>query len=323
MNMILYKWLSIVSKYLWVILLVSRALSKGSLKLFSDGLILLLLSNKFILQPVNLFLEFLNWSLSKLSSGLRLLQLGSQRLDLLLVAGLPFIGLLLRDFKRLQVAGNNSQLLLKLNDLHLASLCSFLSSLKLTLNLLQSLGNLIVLLVSFLSLVSGILEFLLKLAHSFLILDSPVLQHLPHSVRVISSSGSLVQLVGGLEELVLTSLQISLKTLDSSVKSIDLKLSREEVVLLLLKLLSCQRELLLGLVKLNLKLLSLLDKVSHLLLSLGCSDLGVLCSLLTESDLSMALSFSTFMACIFLMASMAAVLRRLLSATQSKVSLPM
>merc|ERR1712032_98592 len=267
MNMILYKWLSIVSKYLWVILLVSRALSKGSLKLFSDGLILLLLSNKFILQPVNLFLEFLNRSLSKLSSGLRLLQLGSQRLDLLLVAGLPFIGLLLRDFKRLQVAGNNSQLLLKLNDLHLASLCSFLSSLKLTLNLLQS---------------PGILEFLLKLAHSFLILNSPVLQHLPHSVRVISSSGSLVKLVGGLKELVLTSLQISLKTLDSSVKSIDLKLSREEVVLLLLELLSCQRELLLGLVKLNLKLLSLLDKVSHLLLSLGCSDLGVLCSLLTD-----------------------------------------
>merc|ERR1712032_671624 len=181
MNMILYKWLSIVSKYLWVILLVSRALSKGSLKLFSDGLILLLLSNKFILQPVNLFLEFLNCSLSKLSSGLRLLQLGSQRLDLLLVAGLPFIGLLLRDFKRLQVAGNNSQLLLKLNDLHLASLCSLLSSLKLTLNLLQSLGNLIVLLVSFLSLVSGILEFLLKLAHSFLILDSPVL-HGDHQV---------------------------------------------------------------------------------------------------------------------------------------------
>ena len=34
--------------------LVSRAFSKGGFKFFSDGLVLLLLSNKFILQSVNL-----------------------------------------------------------------------------------------------------------------------------------------------------------------------------------------------------------------------------------------------------------------------------
>merc|ERR1711971_685637 len=159
---------------------------------------------------------------------------------------------------------------------------SLLSSLKLRLNLLQSLGNLIILFVSIFSLISSIFEFLLQLAHSFLILDSPVLQNLPHSVRVISSSGSLVQLVGGLEELVLTGLQISLKCLDSPVESIDLKLCRLEVVFLLLQSFCGQRKLLLGLVKLNLQLLSLLDKVSHFLLSLGCPHLGILGGLLTD-----------------------------------------
>merc|ERR1712029_1004539 len=156
--------------------LVSRAFSKGGFKFFSDGLVLLLLSNKFILQSVNLLLEFLHRSLSKLSSSLSLLQLGSQRLDLLLVTGLSLISLLFRHFKRLQVAGNNSQLFFKLNDLHLTSLCSLLSSLKLTLDLLQSLLNLLILLVSILSLVPGSLQLLFQLGHPLLILDCSVLQ---------------------------------------------------------------------------------------------------------------------------------------------------
>merc|ERR1712027_146219 len=138
------------------------------------------------------------------------------------------------------------------------------------------------LLIRIFSLVSSSLELFLQFPHPLFILNGSILQNLPHSVRVISSSGSLVQLVGGLKELVLTGLKISLKTLNSPVKSVDLKLSREEVVLLLLELLSCQRELLLGLVKLNLQLLSLLDKLSHLLLSLGRPDLGVLGGLLTD-----------------------------------------
>merc|ERR1719323_606108 len=86
---------------------------------------------------------------------------------------------------------NNSQFFFQLNDLHLSSLCSLLSSLKLRFHLLKSLLDLLILLICFFSLVSGRLQFLLKLAHSLLILFSSVLQNLPHSVRVISSSSSL------------------------------------------------------------------------------------------------------------------------------------
>merc|ERR1712029_394810 len=261
--------------------LVSRAFSKGGFKFFSDGLVLLLLSNKFILQSVNLLLEFLHRSLSKLSSGLSLLQLGSQRLDLLLVTGLSLICLLFRHFKRFQVAGNNSQLFFKLNDLHLTSLCSLFSSLKLRFHLLKSLLNLLILLICFFSLISGRLQFLLKLAHSFFILFSSVLQNLPHSVRVISSSSSLIKLVGGLKKLVFTLLKIFLKTLNSSVQSVDLQLSRKKIILLLLQFLSGQSQLFLGLVQFNLKLLRFLDQVSNFLFSLSCSDLGILGSLFT------------------------------------------
>merc|ERR1712029_1250346 len=254
--------------------LVSRAFSKGGFKFFSDGLVLLLLSNKFILQSVNLLLEFLHRSFSKLCSSLSLLQLSSQRLDLLLVAGLSLISLLFRHFKRLQVAGNNSQLFFKLNDLHLSSLCSLFSSLKLRFHLLKSLLNLLILLICFFSLISCSLQFLLKLAHSFFILNSSVLQNLPHSVRVISSSSSLVKLVGGLKKFVFTLLKIFLKTLNSSVQSVDLQLRRQKSILLLLQLLGGGEKLLCGLVQLNLQLLSLLHQVSHLLLSLGSSDLS-------------------------------------------------
>merc|ERR1711950_24883 len=184
--------------------LITRHFSKGGLQLLSDGLVLLLLSSKFILQSVNLFLEFLHRFLCKLSSGLSLLQLSCQRLE---------------------VIGHNSQLLLQLNDLHLSSISSLLSPLKLRLNLLQSLLDILILFVSILSLISGILQFLLQFAHPLFILDCPVLQNLPHSVRVISSSGSLIQLLGGHQQLVLTGLQVTLKGLDSSVKSIDLKFS--------------------------------------------------------------------------------------------------
>merc|ERR1719410_1599782 len=233
--------------------LVSRAFSKCGFQFFSDGFVFLLLSNKFILQSVNLFLEFLDRSLSKFSSGLCLLQLGSKRLDLFLVAGLSLVGLLFRDLKGFQVAGNNSQFFFKLNDLHFTSFCSLFSSLQFRFNLLKSLLDFLILLISFLSLVSGRLQFFLKFSHSLLILNGSVLQNLPHSVRVISSSSSLVKLVGSLKKFVFTLLKIFLKTLNSSVKSIDFQLSREKIVLLLLQLLSCETEFFLGLIQLNLK----------------------------------------------------------------------
>merc|ERR1719410_1550849 len=261
--------------------LVSRAFSKSGFQFFSDGFVFLLLSNKFILQSVNLFLEFLDRSLSKFSSGLGLLQLGSKRLDLFLVAGLSLVGLLFRDLKGFQVAGNNSQFFFKLNDLHFTSFSSFLSSLQFRFHLLKSLLDFLILLISFLSLVSGRLQFFLKLSHSFLILNGSILQNLPHSVRVISSSSSLVKFIGSLKKLVLTLLKIFFKALYSSVKSIDFQLSREKIVLLLLQLLSCETEFFLGLIQLNLKLLRLFDKISNFFLSLGSSDLGILGSLFT------------------------------------------
>merc|ERR1711992_49495 len=106
----------------------------------------------------------------------------------------------------------------KLDNLHLSGLGSLLSSLQLRLNLLESLLDFVVLLVSLLGLVPGVLQLLLQLPHPLLVLDGSVLKNLPHSVRVVSSSGGLVKLVGGLQQFVLTGLQVALKTLNPPVE---------------------------------------------------------------------------------------------------------
>merc|ERR1711915_160500 len=177
---------------------------------------------------------------------------------------------------------NNSQFFFKFDNFHFSGFGSFFSSLKLTLNLPQPLLNFFVLLVSIFCLVSGSFKFFLQFSHSFLVLDSSVFQNLPHAVAVISSGCSLVKLSGCNEELVFTSFKISFKALDSSVQSIDLKLSGEKRVLLLLELLSGGEELLGGFVQLNLQLLRLLDKLSNLLFSFCCSNFSILSSLLTH-----------------------------------------
>merc|ERR1711913_226291 len=214
--------------------LVSRHLSKCLLQLLSDGFIFLLLRNQLILQSVNLFLEFLDRSLGKFSSSLGLLQFGGESLDLLLVAGLSLVSLVLGDLQRLEVGGDHSQFLLQLDNLHLSCLGSFLSSLQLRLNLLKSLLDLLILLVRLLCLVPGILQLLLKLSHSLFVLDGSVLENFPHSVRVVSSRGSLVELVGGLKQFILALLKIFLQTLNPPVESIDFQLSGEKSVFLLL-----------------------------------------------------------------------------------------
>ena len=102
--------------------LVSGHFSKGLLELLSDGLVLLLLRDQLILQPVHLekkrlkrplskwkrkahlLLQLLDGFLSKLSAGLGLLQLGAQGLDLLLVGLLPLVGLLLSHLDKKQVS---------------------------------------------------------------------------------------------------------------------------------------------------------------------------------------------------------------------------
>merc|ERR1740128_969036 len=225
-------------------------------------------------MPVNLLLQFLDGPLGELGSGLGLLRLGGQGLDLFLVGLLTLVGLLLGHLQGLQVVADNAQLLLQLHDLGLAGLGTLLSALKLALNLGQLLCNLVVLFVSVLSLVPGLLQLVLKLGHALLVLDGAVFQHLAHTLGVVGGGGGFVELLGGDQQLVLALLQVLLKTLHTSVQGIDLELSGEESLLLLLELLVG------GLVQVNLQLLGLLDQLGHLLLGLLGADLGVLGGLL-------------------------------------------
>merc|ERR1711973_12807 len=87
--------------------------------------------------------------------------------------------------------------------------------------------------IIFISPVSALSSALSKLTHSSLILDSSIFQNFSHSVRIISSSCSLVKLVGGLQHLVLTSLQITFKSLNSSIKAVYLVFSSSKSIFLL------------------------------------------------------------------------------------------
>merc|ERR1719192_37161 len=152
--------------------LVSGHLCEGLLQLLSDGLVLLLLGDELILQPVHLLLQFLNRLLGELGSSLRLLQLGAQSLDLLLVGLLPLVRLLLSHLERLEVVGDNPQLLLQLEDLGLTHVGALLSLLQLGLAGGQLLRNLIVVVVSGLSLLPGLLELLLQPGDPLLVSSS-------------------------------------------------------------------------------------------------------------------------------------------------------
>merc|ERR1719187_1929357 len=169
--------------------LVARHLSKGHFKLLSNCFVFLLFGHKFVLESVNLLLEFLDRFVSKFSSSLSLLQLSGQGLDLLLVGLLSLVGLLLGDLQRLEVVGHNSQLLLELKDLGLAVVGSLLSLLQVRLTGSKLLGNLLIRSISSLGLVSGILKFLLQLSNSLVIISGFVLKDLLGSFGVVSSLG--------------------------------------------------------------------------------------------------------------------------------------
>ena len=109
---------------------VTGHFGEGLVELVGDGLELLHLVDKLVFQSVDLLLELLDGLVGKLGSGLSLLQLGGESLDLLLVGLLPLVGLLLGDLQRLEVVGNNSQLLLQLQDLGLTSVCPLLGLLQ-------------------------------------------------------------------------------------------------------------------------------------------------------------------------------------------------
>merc|ERR1711962_255844 len=106
--------------------LVSGHLGESLVELVGDGLELLHLVDQLVLKPVDLLLELLDGLLGELGTGLSLLQLGGESLDLLLVPMLPLVGLLLRDLEGLEVVSDNPQLLLQLDDLVLGGVGALL-----------------------------------------------------------------------------------------------------------------------------------------------------------------------------------------------------
>merc|ERR1712156_166200 len=113
-------------------------------KFIRDSLEFLLLVDEFIFQSVNLFLQFLYRSLSKFSTGLSLLQFGSQMFDLFFVMLFTLVGLLFRDLEGFEIVTDNSQLFFEFNDLGFTSVGPFLCTVEVGLNHLQFLGNVIV-----------------------------------------------------------------------------------------------------------------------------------------------------------------------------------
>merc|ERR1719391_830485 len=166
-------------------ILVAGHLGKGLLQLLSDRLVLLLLRDQLILQPVHLLLQFLHGLLSKLSASLGLLQLCAQGLDLLLVGLLPLVGLLLSNLQRLEVVGNNPQLLLQFEDLGLSHISALLGLLQLGLAVGQLLGDLVVGGVGRLGLLHRLLQLLLKGGDPLLILFSLALENLLGALGVV------------------------------------------------------------------------------------------------------------------------------------------
>merc|ERR1719433_401928 len=164
--------------------------SEGHLQLLSDGFVFLLLCHQFILQSVNLLLQLSHGLVSELSPGLSLLQLGGQSLDLLLVSLLSGVGLLLGNLQGLEVVGDDSQLLLQLEDLGLTSIGSLLSLLQVRLAVGKLLGDILVGGVSSLSLVPGLLQLEDLGLTSIGSLLSLLLEHLLGTLGVVSSGAS-------------------------------------------------------------------------------------------------------------------------------------
>merc|ERR1711942_325471 len=80
-------------------LLISRHFSKGLFQFLGDCFELLLLSNKFILKPVNLLLQLLDRFVSKFCSCFCLLQFSSKSFDLFLVGLFTLVGFFFSLFK--------------------------------------------------------------------------------------------------------------------------------------------------------------------------------------------------------------------------------
>merc|ERR1719264_2276918 len=250
--------------------------------LLGDGLELLLLGHQLVLQPVHFLLQLQHRLLSELSTGLSLLQLGSQRLDLLLVGLLPVVGLLLSNLKGLQVVSNNPQLLLQLQNLGLSNISTLLSLLKVRLTGCQLLSNLVIGGISSFSLLTGLLQVLLQECYPLLILIGLALENLLGTLRVISGGSSLVQLGNGSNHLLLSLLKILLKSGNTPGESVHLKLGGGKLLLLLLQLEGGNAQPLSGDIELSLELPGLDQELLNLILTLLGADPGRLHLLLAD-----------------------------------------
>merc|ERR1719275_303842 len=264
----------------WI--LVSGHFSKGLLELLSDCLVLLLLRHKLILKPVHLLLQFEHRFLGELGTGLGLLQLGSQGLDLLLVGLLPLVGLLLGHLQGLEVVGHNPQLLLQLKDLGLTDVSALLGLLEVGLAGGKLLGNLVVGGIGGLGFLPCLFQVLLKASNPLLVLVGLALEDLLGALRVVSSSSSLVKLGHSSHHLLLGLLKILLESRPPPCEGVHLKLGGSKLLLLLLQLQGGDGEALGGDVKLSLELPGLDQQLLHLVLALLGADPGRLHLLLAD-----------------------------------------
>merc|ERR1719357_947527 len=233
-------------------------------------------------SSLRLLLKFLNRLLCELGSCLRLLQLGAQSLDLLLVGLLPLVRLLLSYLERLEVVGDNPQLLLQLEDLGLTHVGALLRLLQLGLAGGQLLRNLIVVSVGGLSLLPGLLELLLQSGDPLLVLVGLALEHLLGTLGVVGSSGGLVELGHGGHHLLLGLLKVLLEAGHPPVQGVHLELAGGQLLLLLLQLEGGNAELLGSEVQLGLQLPRLRHQLVHLVLGLGRPQLGSFALLLAN-----------------------------------------
>merc|ERR1719474_2011932 len=156
----------------------------------------------------------------------------------------------------------------------LSGLGSLLGPLEVSLALLELLGDLLVLSVGFLGLVSGLLEFILELGHSLLVFLGLVLEDLLHTLGIIGGGGSLVELLVGNKELLLGLLEVLLKSLHPPVEGVDLGLGGHQGLLLLFELEGDEGQSLGGDVELSLELPGLVHQLKHLLFGLLGTQLG-------------------------------------------------
>merc|ERR1719398_80736 len=173
-------------------------------------------------------------------------------------------------------------LLLQLEDLGLTDVSALLGLLEVGLAGGKLLGDLVVGGVGGLGLLSRLLQVLLKANDPLLVLVGLALEDLFGTLRVVSSSSSLVKLGHSRHHLLLGLLEILFKSGHPPRERVHLELGGSKLLLLLLQLQGGNGETLGGDVKLGLKLPGLQLQLSDLILTFLGADPGRLHLLLAD-----------------------------------------